>query len=151
MNKEFAIGAVGLKDAFILPKEDVTQSYIETQIEKIRGRLQEMQRKFMGDRQPEDLKGRTVIVIDDGIATGNTLLATINILKKSEPAKIIVATPVMSKSAAMRLATEVDELIAVLIPETFYGVGLFYSDFTQVSDEEVIECLEKLNQLGKAV
>jgi predicted phosphoribosyltransferase len=110
-----------------------------------------MQRKFMGDRQPEDLKGRTVIVIDDGIATGNTLLATINILKKSEPAKIIVATPVMSKSAAMRLSTEVDELIAVLIPETFYGVGLFYSDFTQVSDEEVIECLEKLNQLGKAV
>ena len=150
LNKEYAIGAVGLKDSFVLPHQDVTEFYVESQIKMIRSRLSEMQKKFMGTRQPEDLEGKTIIVIDDGIATGNTLLATIQILKKSQPAKIVVAAPVVSKSAAQKLKAEVDELVAVLIPETFHGVGEFYNDFTQVSDEEVIEYLTRLNKMKKA-
>ena len=148
-NEEYAIGAVGLEDSFIVPHENVTQFYINAQIQKVRSRLIEMKRKFMGDKEPENLQGKTVIVIDDGIATGNTLLATIRILKKSKPGKIIVAAPVISRSAAKLLSGEVDELITVLIPETFYGVGAFYEDFTQVSDEEVIEYLDKLRELGR--
>ena len=150
LNKEYAIGAVGLHDIFLIPHEDVTESYITMQTEKVRRRLNEMKQKFMGSRQPEDIRDKTVIVVDDGIATGNTLLATINILKKSLPGKIIVATPVVSRSAAQKLETVVDEIIAIMIPEVFYGVGRFYEDFTQVTDEEVIHYLKDLNEIRKA-
>jgi putative phosphoribosyl transferase len=104
----------------------------------------------MGDKEPEDLQGKTVIVIDDGIATGNTLLATIRILKKSDPAKIVIAVPVISKSALQKLSPEVDELIAVLIPHTFYGVGAFYEDFMQLTDEDVMEYLNRLKELKQS-
>ena len=151
LNKEYAIGAVGLKDSFVVPHQDVTEYYTENEIQKIRVRLKEMQKKFLGDREPEDLEGKTVIVIDDGIATGNTLLATIRILRKDNPAKIVVAAPVVSESAVEKLRSEADEMVALLIPETFYGVGGFYNDFTQVTDDEVIVYLEKLKELRSAV
>lgn len=150
LNKEYAIGAVSLKDMFVIPHEDVTDFYIQKQVEKIRSRLQEMQKRFMGEKEPENIEGKTIIIIDDGVATGNTLLATIRLLKKQKPAKIVVAVPVISKSAAKKITVEADELIAVLVPETFYGVGQFYDDFTQVSDEEVINYLQTLRQLKQA-
>ena len=105
-----------------------------------------MQQKFMGDREPENPAGRTVIIVDDGVATGNTLLATIRILKKSGPARIVIAAPVMSLSAYNRLKTEADEVVSLLVPEIFHGVGLFYNDFAQVTDEEVMDCITKLHQ-----
>lgn len=147
LNKEYAIGAVSLNDMFVIPHEDVTDFYIQKQIEKIRHRLLEMQKRFMGEKEPENIRGKTIIIIDDGVATGNTLLATIRLLKKQKPAKIVIAVPVISKSAAQKISLEADELIAVLIPETFYGVGEFYDDFTQVSDDEVVDYLQKLRQL----
>lgn len=150
LNKEYAIGAVSLKDMFVIPHEDVTDFYIQKQVEKIRLRLQEMQKRFMGEKDPDNIEGKTIIIIDDGVATGNTLLATIRLLRKEKPAKIVVAVPVISKSAAQKIQLEADELIAVLVPETFYGVGQFYDDFTQVSDDEVIEYLQKLRQLKQA-
>ena len=149
MNKEYAIGAVSLTDYFIIPHADVSQQYIENEIEKLRRKLKEMYHKFMGDKEPENLEGKTVIVIDDGIATGNTLLGTVNILKKSKPGKIIIAVPVASLHAIQKLRKEVDDVISVMIPEHFYGVGAFYEDFEQVSDEEVIFYLDKLRELKK--
>lgn len=150
MNKEYAIGAASLTDYFIIPHENVSEEYIENELQRIRSRLKEMYAKFMGDKEPENLKGKTVIVIDDGIATGNTLLGTVNVLRKSEPGKIIIAVPVASASAVQKLSKEVDEVVAVLIPEEFYGVGAFYEDFEQVSDEEVMFYLDKLRELRKA-
>lgn len=150
LNKEYAIGAVSLKDMIVIPHEDVTDFYIQKEVEKIRSRLQEMQKRFMGDKQPESIQDRTIILIDDGVATGNTLLATLRLLKKAQPSKIVVAVPVISKSAAQKIKREADELIAVIVPETFYGVGEFYEDFTQVSDDEVVEYLQKLRQLKQA-
>lgn len=149
-NKEYAIGAVGLYDSYVVPHEDVTEAYVDSEVRRVRTRLQEMKKKFMGDREPESIKGKTVIVVDDGIATGNTLLATIRILRKSNPAKVVVATPVASRSAAEKLKREVDEIITLYIPETFYGVGAFYEDFSQLTDEEVIDYLERLNEIKKA-
>jgi len=149
MNKEYAIGSVSLTDYFIIPHADVSQQYIENEIEKLRRKLKEMYHKFMGDKEPENLEGKTVIVIDDGIATGNTLLGTVNILKKSKPGKIIIAVPVASLHAIQKLRKEVDDVISVMIPEHFYGVGAFYEDFEQVSDEEVIFYLDKLRELKK--
>ena len=148
-NKEYAIGAVGLDDIFISPGAGVSELYIQDQALKIRSRLREMKKLFMEDKEPENIFGKTIIIIDDGVATGNTLLATIRILRKSQPAKIIVAAPVISKKAADILSTEADEVIAVMIPETFYGVGAFYEDFTQVSDDEVVSYLDKLRELGR--
>jgi putative phosphoribosyl transferase len=103
----------------------------------------------MGDRQPANLTGKTVIIIDDGIATGNTLLGTVNVLRKSNPRKIVIGVPVASRSAVERLSKEVDEVVAVLIPDEFYEVGAFYEDFEQVSDEEVLFYLDKLRELKK--
>jgi len=150
-NSEYAIGAVSLTDRFVVPHEDVSQEYIDMETEMIRIKLKEMYVKFMGDKDPEPIKDKTVIVIDDGIATGNTLLSTISMLKKSEPAKIIIAVPVASQNAINKLSGLVDEIVCPLIPDTFYGVGGFYKNFDQVSDEEVLMYLNKFNELKKAI
>jgi len=149
MNKEYAIGAASLTDYFVVPHEAVTDEYIEQELQRIRSRLKEMHTRFMGDKEPEKLNGKTVIVIDDGIATGNTLLGTVNVLRKSNPGKIVIGVPVASESAVQKLEKEVDEVVAVLVPEDFYGVGAFYEDFEQVSDEEVMYYLDKLKELKK--
>ena len=151
MNKEYAIGAASLTDYFIIPHENVPEEYIEQELQKVRSRLKEMYKRFMGEKEPENLKGKTVIVIDDGIATGNTLMGTVNVLRKSNPGKIVIGVPVASKNAVEKLSKEVDEVVAVLIPDEFYGVGSFYEDFEQVSDEEVMFYLDKLRDLRKAV
>jgi len=149
MNKEYAIGAASLTDYFIVPHDGVTEEYIQQELLRVRSRLKEMYTRFMGDKEPENLKGKTVIIIDDGIATGNTLMGTVNVLRKSNPGKIVIGVPVASKSAVQKLAKEVDEVIVVMIPEEFYGVGAFYEDFEQVSDEEVVHYLNKLRELKK--
>lgn len=149
MNKEYAIGAASLSGYFVVPHDDVSEEYIEDEVHKIKSRLKEMYKNFMGDKEPADITGKTVMVIDDGIATGNTLLGTVNVLKKSRPGKIVVAVPVASKAAIDKLYKEVDEVVAVLIPEIFYGVGAFYDDFEQVSDEEVMYYLNKMREVKK--
>ena len=151
VNKEYAIGAVSLTDEFFIPHAHASQEYIDDEIDRVRKKLGEMYHKFLGNKEPEDLKGRTVIVIDDGIATGNTLLMTVHMLKKKQPAKIIIAVPVASRNAIRRLSREVDEVISVMIPEQFYGVGAFYEDFEQVDDDEVIYYLERLRKEMKRV
>ena len=105
-----------------------------------------MYKRFMGDSEPEKLEGKTVIVIDDGMATGNTILGTVHVLRKSKPGKIIIGVPVASQGAVQRLSKEVDEVVSVIIPKEFYGVGAFYEDFEQVSDEEVMEQLAMGNR-----
>lgn len=150
MNKEYAIGSVSLDDYFIIPHEDIPEEYIQHEITAIRTRLKQMYKRFMGEREPQKLEGKTVIVIDDGIATGNTLLGTIRVLQKSKPGKIIIGVPVASHSAVRKLSKEVDEVVSVIIPEEFYGVGAFYEDFSQVTDEEVMFYLDKLRELREA-
>ncbi len=149
LNKEYAIGAASLTDYFVVPHEHVSEFYIQSELKKIRERLKEMYKQFMGDQLPGNIHGKTVIVIDDGIATGNTLLGTIHVLRKSEPAKVVIAAPVASKSAVQKLSKEADEVVVLLKPEDFYGVGAYYEDFTQVSDDEVLFYLGKLMELRK--
>lgn len=149
-NKEYAIGAASLTDHFLIPHENVSAEYVQEELRNIRSRLKEMYTLFMGDKQPEKIEEKTVIVIDDGIATGNTIMGTVHLLRKSNPGKIVIGVPVASRDAVRKLSREVDEVVAVLIPEEFYGVGAFYEDFEQVSDEEVMYYLEKLKELKKA-
>ena len=150
MNKEYAIGAASLTDYFVIPHENVSEEYIQEELKLIRANLKKMYARFMGDKEPVDIKGKTVIVIDDGIATGNTLLGTVHVLRKSKPGKIVIGVPVASKSAMRKLSTEVDEVVAVMVPDEFHGVGAFYEDFGQVSDEEALFYLDKLRELRKA-
>lgn len=149
-NKEYAIGAASINDYFIVHHTDVTDEYITEEVKKVQSILKDMYVKFMGNEKPEDLKGKTVIVIDDGIATGNTLLVTVNVLRKSKPAKIIIAVPVASRNAVQKLSQYADEVITIIIPEEFYGVGAFYEDFEQVNDEEVKFYLDKFREWKKA-
>jgi putative phosphoribosyl transferase len=149
-NKEYAIGAASLTDYFIVPHQNVSEEYIQEELKKVRSRLKEMYVRFMGDNEPGKLEGKTVIIIDDGIATGNTLLGTVDILKKSRPGKIVIGVPAASEAAVQKMAEKVDEVVAVLVPQVFYGVGAFYEDFEQVSDEEVMYYLDKLRELRMA-
>jgi putative phosphoribosyl transferase len=149
LQKEYAIGAASLSDYFVIPHRDVPEAYIEQELGLIRTRLKEMQQKFMGDQIPENLAGKTVIVIDDGMATGNTIKGTIKLLHKSRPGKIVIGVPVASKESVQILANEVDEIVTLQIPEVFYGVGDFYEKFNAVSDEEVVYYLSKLRRLRK--
>jgi putative phosphoribosyl transferase len=149
LNGEYAIGSVSLTDRLITPHEGVSQTYIDRETEKIRLRLREMYKKFMGDKEPVSIKNKTVIVIDDGMATGNTLMSTINMLRQGGPDKIIVAVPVASSSAYQKISNVVDEIICLLVPEYFAGVGAFYENFEQVTDDEVLYYLDKLKALKK--
>ena len=150
MNKEYAIGAASLSDYFIIPHENVRDEYIQRELKNIRIRLNNMYKNYMGDKEPEKLEGKTIIVIDDGIATGNTILGTVQMLQKSKPAKIIIGAPVASLSAIQKLSKVVDEVVTVFTPQEFYGVGAFYENFEQVTDEEVIFYLDKLKKLRRA-
>lgn len=98
---------------------------------------------YRGERPPLLLKGRTVIAVDDGIATGASMRAGLTALRQLEPAHIMVAVPVAPPSACKLLKREVDELVCLYTPLFFRGVGEFYADFSQVSDAEVIELLNR--------
>jgi len=147
-NHEYAIGAVSLTDRSVSPMEPVAAEYLDEETERVRERLRGMNRDYRGDRPQAELRGRTIIVVDDGVATGQTLLEAIRLLRKSLPRKIIVAVPVASDTAYRMLLREADQVCCLLVPERFHGVGAFYQDFSQVSDEEVIHDMVELGRLG---
>ncbi len=149
---EFAIGAVGPDRSFVLNKEvvkelGVTKDYIEkiVRIESIE--IDRRMKKYRGSLKFPDVKGRIVIVVDDGIATGYTMKVVVDFLKKLKPKKIVVAVPVAPPEAVEQLEKEVDELICIETPPFFYAIGAHYKNFPQVSDEEVIKILKKYRPL----
>ena len=144
-NKEFAIGSVSLQGRIINEDIPVTREYIEEETARIRKSLKEKYKLYMGDRLPINLKNRNVIIVDDGIATGNTMLATIELIKKSNPGRIIVATPVAPPDSIQKIGEEVDEVVCLSSPEFFIGVSQFYENFEQVNDETVVQLLRKSN------
>ena len=141
MHKEFAIGAVSHTGQVIAPNAFATDEYIQQQTVNIREQLKNMYRKYMGNKEPTPVKGKVVIIIDDGVATGHTLLSTIEMIRHEAPKKLVIAVPVASQQAAEKLSEVTDEFICAWIPAHFRSVGEFYADFTQVTDEEVIQML----------
>ncbi len=141
-NPEFAIGSVTLDDVVVNDNGlNIRPGYIEMEATRIKQELKRRNELFMGGREPLDVGDRTVIIVDDGIATGSTIQATITSLSRKTPRRIVVATPVASVRAAAMLRTMCDEFICLYTPEEFYGVGQFYIEFPQVSDEQVISLL----------
>ncbi|HEY4799851.1 MAG TPA: phosphoribosyltransferase family protein, partial [Bacteroidia bacterium] len=119
--------------------------------ERIRTNLELKYKLFSGNKKPADLNNKIVIVVDDGAATGSTIKATVHSIRKSKPKKIIIAVPVSAPTAAKELRLIADEFICLHTPADFFGVGQFYEDFSQVSDEEVISLLCKANLVGQAI
>jgi predicted phosphoribosyltransferase len=142
-NKEYAIGAVFIEGERIEEGEDLPKNYIQEQIESIRSQLKKRYLNFKGLKKPLDLEGKIVIVVDDGIATGRTVCACIPMLKKKNPAKLIIAAPVVSHEARCKISTQVDDFICLHTPYPFIGVGRFYNDFTQVEDADVTRMLRE--------
>jgi putative phosphoribosyl transferase len=140
-NKEFAIGAVSMDSMIIDEHPDVPKEYIEKEIVKLRKLMREKYEIYMGNREPLDIEGKNIIVVDDGIATGNTLLVSINMLRKKNPAKIIVAVPVIPYETLPVFEKNTDEFVYLIASKSFRGVGGFYEDFNQVEDDEVIKLL----------
>lgn len=143
-NPEYAIGSVTLDSAVVNENAaGVPVRYIEEETARIQAKLRENFRLFMGGHTPTNLKGKTVIVVDDGIATGHTMVSIVQAIRKSQPGKLVVAVPVAPPHAAHQLRPLVDEYVCLSQPEGFMAVGQFYVDFEQVSDEEVIDLLHK--------
>jgi len=148
-NREFAIGAVSLDNIFISDAGNISQTYIDLEVNRIRQQLQMRKEMFYNGHHRLSLKNKTVLIVDDGVATGSTLLATIDVIKKSEPEKIIIAIPVASQNAINKLeqAEAVDEIVCLLVPPVFDFVGAFYEDFGQVSDEEAIAIFKNIRNI----
>ena len=103
--------------------------------------LQRREKAYRDDLPSPDVEGKTVILVDDGIATGSTMLASIAALRQLNVARILVATPVVPASAYYEIRRVADEVVAVMMPEDFYAVGQWYEDFSQTSDDEVRQLL----------
>jgi len=147
-NPECAIGAVSEEGDVILDQRFVgivPESFLKEEIEK---ELKEAKRRrllYANGKFPE-IEGRDVIIVDDGIATGATVESAILLVKRKNPKRIILAVPVIPKDKVEKFSKLVDHLVAVEVPETFWAVGQFYEDFSQTTDEEVIESLESMRE-----
>lgn len=146
-NKEYAIGAVSLESIVLTNAMGIEKSYIDQETARIRKTLRERYNQYYKHQSPVNLKNKTVIIVDDGVATGNTLLATIELVYKQNPSKIVIAIPVAPASAIYKISNteNVDEVICILIPDNFRAVGQFYKNFEQVTDQKAIQILEKTN------
>jgi predicted phosphoribosyltransferase len=146
LHKEYAIGAVTLKSSILSDAAtDIPPYYIDEEIKNIRSLLKKRYADYYGDRNPLELKGKTLIIVDDGIATGNTMLSIIKMLHNEKPNKMVMAIPVAPNDAIKKLqaSTFVDEVICPLVPDYFRAVGQFYQNFDQVDDTEVKQLLKK--------
>jgi putative phosphoribosyl transferase len=144
---ELGMGAIGEDGVRVLNVEVVRMAGVSSEelaaVEKReRVELERRAQRFRGGRIPVPIKGKTVVVVDDGIATGSTARAACQVARAHGAARVILAVPVAPRDWTDRLAGDADEFVCVDTPEPFFGVGQFYADFSQTTDEEVIACLE---------
>ena len=148
-HEELAMGAIASDGVRVLNEEvtshmKISTSAIDDVTKREEQELKRREKLYHGDRAASDVRGRTVILIDDGLATGSTMRAAARALRKMQPSKIVVAVPVAAAETCAELRDEVDEVICVATPEPFMAVGAWYSDFEQTSDEEVRELLNRV-------
>jgi putative phosphoribosyl transferase len=146
-NPELAIGAItedgtAILDEPLITYMRVTQGYIRMESERQRKEIQRRLNLYRQNSPPPNLKGRNVVVVDDGIATGSTVKAALASVKKQGATSVTVAVPVGPLSTIRELQRVADQVVCLYMPEDFQAIGQFYSDFNQTSDEEVIDLLE---------
>ncbi len=150
-NPEFAIGAVASDGTLILDEEVVTQlgipqEYIDAEVERQMAEIERRLKLYRGDRPKPRIEGRIIILVDDGVATGSTVRASLMALRKRNPAQLILAVGVGPPSTIRMLENYADEVVVLATPEPFWAVGRFFRHFEQTSDEEVIRLLEELRE-----
>jgi putative phosphoribosyl transferase len=150
-HEELAFGAIGSGGVRVLDREVVDavglSDFVIEYVTRAEGaELARREQIYRGGQPPLDVRGKMVILVDDGIATGSSLRAGVRALRQMQPAEIVIAAPVAPQSTIDRLRSEVDDVVCVDVPEEFHGVGQFYRDFSQVSDEEVNELLNSASR-----
>ena len=146
-HEELAMGAVASGGVRVLNPDviqplGITLDIIDRVAQKELLEIDRREREYRGDRALPALDGATVILVDDGVATGSTMLAAVEAVRMHRPASVVVAAPVMSRDAITNLQRAADACIYLAAPEPFYGVGGWYRDFEQVTDDEVRELLK---------
>ena len=155
-NPEFALGAICETGAIYWNREATSDLPLSTQQRHsaVRAQEQEIARRvglYRQGRPFPDLTGRTIIVVDDGLATGATFFASVAAIRQKRPRRILGAVPVAPRAAVQEARNLLDQLIVLDVPDPFYSVGNFYSDFTQVDDQEVLQCLRSAREALLAV
>lgn len=141
-HEELALGAIGPGEVRVLNDDIVRHARVSpTQIERVAARekmeLDRRNRLYRGDRPGPEIEGRTIVVVDDGLATGSTMKAAIAALRAQGPARLVVAVPVGASEVCDELRRRADEVVCLSSPEFMGAVGLFYRDFSQTGDDEV--------------
>lgn len=146
--EELAMGAIASGGGRVLNEDVLRQaavgdSVLQRVVERESRELERREAHYRADRAPVEVHGRVVVVVDDGAATGASMRVAVAALRKGAPARVVVGLPVASCEAVETLRKEADEVVAVLTPDYFLGVGRWYGDFRQVSDAEVRELLAR--------
>jgi len=146
--EELAMGAIASGGVRVLNDDvvrglGIPQEVIDAVAADERTELTRREREYRGNRPPAAVAGRTVIVIDDGLATGSTMRAAVAALRRQGPARIVVAVPVGAAETCDEFEDEADEVVCVRAPEPFYAVGRWYDDFSQTTDEHVRDLLRR--------
>lgn len=148
---ELAMGAVASGGVRVINDEvmqelEIPMEVLDAVAEKEMGELRRRELAYRGGYSEPDVRGKTVILVDDGVATGSTMRAAIRVLNSLQPARLIVGVPTAAGSTYRELRPEVDEFVALMTPEPFHSVGAWYQDFGQTSDEEVAKLLARAKQ-----
>jgi putative phosphoribosyl transferase len=149
--EELAMGALATGSVRVLNDDvvralGISEDVIQSVAVREQQELERRERVYRGNRPPLDVRGRIVILVDDGLATGSTMRAAVAALRRQAPARIIVAVPVGASETCHELWAEADEVVCLRTPEPFRAVGLWYEDFSQTSDQEVHELLERAGE-----
>jgi len=144
--EELAMGAIATGGVRVVNRDVVDALHIAPDVldraaEGERRELERRERSYRGDRPEPQVEGRTVILVDDGLATGSTMRAAVQALRQQRPARIVVAVPVAAFATCEELRREVEDVVCFATPEPFMAVGRFYDDFSQTTDEEVHDLL----------
>lgn len=146
--QELAMGAIATGNIVKINRDivewsNVSRDAIEQTIEREKEELERRDRTYRGERPLPQIRDRSIIIVDDGIATGATIRAAIATLRQQQPKEIIIAVPVASPAVCRSLAAEADKIICLIQPESLQSISLWYEDFSQTSDEEVRDLLAK--------
>jgi putative phosphoribosyl transferase len=150
---ELAMGAIARGGVRVINPEvveplNISTFTIDAVAERETHELERRERTYRGDLPPANLSGRTVILVDDGLATGSTMRAVVAAVRQYHPARIVVAVPVAARETCERLRSEVDDVVSVIVPQDFHAVSLWYREFEQTTDEEVRRLLMAANAAG---